>query len=359
MKQKNSDILKLTSTSMPPIIQGHESKIIIKKVESFYKSVSNMFEAWVNRSENYNTRRCYQRDVLSFIEYLGIRWPQNDWQFLQTSVQDVRDWRTFMIDEMDFAPKTLNRRISSLSGFFEFMREVAASSKLPIIIQNPAHRDFIKRPSTNPVEETKPLSIANARKLMNYPNKETIIDCRDRAILKFYLFTAARIGTGCRLDVSDFFMDEKNPTIRIQEKGHGKSKRTIGIHTEAADAIQEYIDTASIVSGPLFRARQSPKSLDIGKSRIGLTTMYRLITSYLQRLPRAMQTVELEDGTTRECCIYIPHSLRATTATILLERGEDIRSVQTLLGHASINTTQIYDKRVKHTKDSASHKVAF
>ncbi|MCP3915795.1 MAG: site-specific integrase [bacterium] len=130
---------------LPPVVAGHESPLVAKKVGSFYLSVAAMFEAWVARSENYHTQRCYRRDVLSFIEFLQIRWPEDSRQLLKTGVQDVRDWRSFMADEQDFAPKTLNRRISSLSGFFQFMREAAADAKLPIIVQNPAHKDFIKR----------------------------------------------------------------------------------------------------------------------------------------------------------------------------------------------------------------------
>jgi site-specific recombinase XerD len=56
-------------------------------------------------------------------------------------------------------------------------------------------------------------------------------------------------------------------------------------------------------------------------------------------------------------CVYSPHSLRATTATLLLDARESIESVQELLDHKHITTTQIYDKRRRSVRDSASHKV--
>ena len=344
---------------LPPVVAGHESPVVVRKVESFYRSVASMFEAWVARSENYHTQRCYRRDVECFIEFLGIRWPEESWELLKASVSDVRDWRTFMADEQDFAPKTLNRRISSLSGLFQFLREAAADAKLPITVQNPAHKDFIKRPSTEPVQETKSLTPGNARKLMAYPNGETVLDYRDRAILKFYLFTGSRIATGTKLLVEDFHMEDDDATIRIREKGRGKARRTIGIHSELAEALGEYIQHAGISSGPLFRARINSRSEKLGNRQIGLTAMYQLVLGYLKRLPRAMKTVELEDGTTERRCIYTPHSLRATTATLLLKSGVDILEVQQLLGHKNVTTTQIYDKRVRQTRDSASHKISF
>jgi len=78
---------------------------------------------------------------------------------------------------------------------------------------------------------------------------------------------------------------------------------------------------------------------------------------YLQQLPGAMQWVELEDGTKVLVCRYNPHSLRATTATLLLDAGVDIMKVRKLLGHRHVVTTQIYDKRRIGTKESASHDV--
>ena len=357
---KGSEIVETSGeATLPPVLAGHGSPAVARKVESFYRSVASMFEAWVERSENYHTQRCYRRDVLSFIEFLGIDWPRDSHELLRTSVKDVRDWRTFMAEEQEFAPKTLNRRISSLSGFFQFMRETAADAKLPIAVQNPAHKDFIKRPSTDPLEETKALSPGNARKLMGLPGDDLVIDYRDRAILKFYLFTGSRIGTGCKLRVEDFHMDDDDATLRIQEKGRAKSKRTIGIHPELAEAINEYIEHAEIVSGPLFRARLNSRSEKLGNRGLGLTAMYLLISGYLVRLPRSMKTVEYDDGTTERRCIYTPHSLRATTATLLLKSGVDILEVQELLGHKNVTTTQIYDKRVRQTRDSASHKVPF
>ena len=66
-----------------------------------------------------------------------------------------------------------------------------------------------------------------------------------------------------------------------------------------------------------------------------------------------------EDGTVTKdkLCVYTPHSLRATTATLLLDAGMDIISVKELLGHRQVTTTQIYDKRRRSLKEGASHDV--
>ncbi len=80
--------------------------------------------------------------------------------------------------------------------------------------------------------------------------------------------------------------------------------------------------------------------------------MYHLLLRYLKKLPGAMKKSSDDSPTP---CIYTPHSLRATTATLLLDAGVDIRKVQELLGHKHVTTTQIYDKRRRTTKESASH----
>ena len=85
--------------------------------------------------------------------------------------------------------------------------------------------------------------------------------------------------------------------------------------------------------------------------------MYRVILGYLERLPNAVKEFTGKDGIPEMRCIYTPHSLRATTATLLLNGGTDICEVLELLGHRHITTTQIYDKRRRGTSDSASHKL--
>ena len=71
-----------------------------------------------------------------------------------------------------------------------------------------------------------------------------------------------------------------------------------------------------------------------------------------------MHEVELSDGSKARQCIYSPHSLRATSATLLLDSGVAIEAVQDLLDHKHITATQIYGKRRRAVKDSASHKMA-
>jgi site-specific recombinase XerD len=336
---------ELEHGGLPPIIAGNVTAATKERVERFYASVEAIFEAWVTRRKSHHTQRAYRDDVMQFVRFAGIKWPEEDWRLFAVSVRDVMAWRKSLL-VLERAPKTLNRRISSLSSFYKYLAATAAELRLPITVPNPAHAQFIARESSDPLEDTRALTPTRARQLMGLPSGDSLLEARDRAILKLALYTGARIGTLCRLRVKDFLQDGDEATIRLNEKGD--KHRTIGIHFAAAEALGEYVKSAGLETGPLFRARRAPKSEDLGEKQISPASMYRLIGGYLERLPGALK----EDG-----CIYTPHSLRATTATLLLDAGVDIMKVRDLLGHRHVTTTQIYDKRRRATKESASHDV--
>jgi integrase len=219
------------------------------------------------------------------------------------------------------APNTINHRISSLSGFFTFLREVSAEQRLPIQVPNPAHKDFIKREVALPVNETQGLSLSDARRLLQLPRLDSEIGKRDQAIIGFYLYTGARIGTGCRLEVHDFIDDPNDPKIKIQEKGKGASKRIIGFNQIAADILNAYLIEVGITSGKIFKKQLNPNSKRLGNAGLAEQAMYRIVMKYLILLPNAMQEIQLHDGSLVSACRYSPHSLRATTATLLLDAG--------------------------------------
>lgn len=337
---------------LPPILAGNETPAVKKKVEKFFSSVAEIFERWVTRRKSPHTQRAYREDVMSFVKFLRWEWPRDAESMLMVTIKDVQEFR----DEMnvkDLAPKTVNRRIASLSSFYKYLAGSAAELRLPITVPNPAHAQFIAREASDPRDETKALSATRARQLMGLPHGDSVLAARDRAILKFYLYSGARLSTGCRLKVSDFHQDGEEATIKLHEKGD--KRRNIGIHFAAAEAIGEYIQKAEITSGPLFRPRKGSRTEELANRAMNPVSMYLLIQNYLERLPNSHQEIETADGEKRKVCIYTPHSLRATAATLLLDAGVDIRKVQDLLGHRHITTTQIYDKRRRTTAESASH----
>jgi site-specific recombinase XerD len=339
---------------LPPILAGRDTPAVRERVHEFFSSVASIFEAWVARRNSPHTQRAYREDVMAFVKFARIEWPDRAIDLLQVSIKDVQAFR----DELkarDAAPKTVNRRISSLSSFYKYLAAAAAEMRLPITVPNPAHAQFISRESTDPRDETRALSATRARQLIGLPAGDSLLDFRDRAILKTYVYSGIRLATGCRLRVQDFHQDGDEATLRLHEKGD--KRRTIGLHFNAAQAIKEYIEKAGLTSGPLFRPRLSPRSQKLAARGMDEVTMYRLIQSYLEQIPAALKEELLPDGTAVKRCIYTPHSLRATNATLLLDANVDIRKVQDLLGHRHITTTQIYDKRRRTTSESASHDV--
>ncbi|MCK5944001.1 MAG: tyrosine-type recombinase/integrase, partial [Planctomycetes bacterium] len=198
---------------------------------------------------------------------------------------DVRAWR----DEMAAAgkaPATLNARLSAVSGFYRFMREVSVTElKLPIQVPNPAHAQFIGRENSDPVSPTSALTLSKAKRFMAFPSRDhwlkadaflakrfkekhspelehelDILVARDKAILATFLYTGARIGSVCALHVSDFHDDEDDPTISFREKGRSRSKRRIGVNFVCAEALRDYLERSELGTGPLFRARANPRS---------------------------------------------------------------------------------------------------
>ena len=93
-------------------------------------------------------------------------------ELLRASVADVQHWRDAM-REQSKVPKTLNRRISSLSSFYKYLAGAAAEFRLPINVPNPAHAQFIARESSDPLEGTRALTATRARQLMACPPATT------------------------------------------------------------------------------------------------------------------------------------------------------------------------------------------
>lgn len=106
---------------------------------------------------------------------------------------------------------------------------------------------------------------------MGLPQGDDLVAYRDRALIRFMLYSGVRIGTAVRLRFQEFHVEDDQATIRINEKG--QKRRTIGLHFAAAEAISEYAKKAGIESGPLFRPRRGPKSHELANRAMTETGM--------------------------------------------------------------------------------------
>ena len=154
---------------------------------------------------------------------------------------------------------------------------------------------------------------------------------RDAAILELFYSSGLRLAELAALDVRD--IDPYNETVRVL--GKGSKERVVPVGEPALRAIQEYRRRARVEAGPLFLSKL--------RKRIGTTSIWSLVKKYLR-----LAEIPVPAS---------PHKLRHSFATHLLDAGADLRSVQSLLGHASLSTTQIYThvttERLKKAYDRA------
>src|SRR5271157_3395715 len=98
---------------LPPILAGRHTAAVEAQVRSFYLSVGDIFERWVTRRQSLHTQRAYRQDVMDFVRFLGIHWPDESARLFTVSVADVLAFRDQMLGEAK-APKTINRRVAEL-----------------------------------------------------------------------------------------------------------------------------------------------------------------------------------------------------------------------------------------------------
>src|ERR1035438_8207450 len=118
-------------TALPPILSGAATPTVRKRVEQFFFSVASIFESWVARRQSPHTQRAYREDVMTFVKFLGIAWPDQSISLLSVSIKDVQAFRDHLIS-LNAAPKTINRRVSSVSSFYKYLAAAAAELRLPI-----------------------------------------------------------------------------------------------------------------------------------------------------------------------------------------------------------------------------------
>src|SRR5258708_38135519 len=133
MKSCNDNFISATTTigdperRFPPILSdpGDATPQVRQRVYRFYFSIASCFESWVKRRKSAHTQRAYREDVMAFVKFLAIAWPEKSWELLRAAIKDVQAFRDQLLDR-GAAPKTLNRRISSVSSFYKYLGAAAA-----------------------------------------------------------------------------------------------------------------------------------------------------------------------------------------------------------------------------------------
>ncbi len=174
----------------------------------------------------------------------------------------------------------------------------------------------------------KVLDDSQLKKLFEVQDLNKKSGVRDRAILEMLFSTGLRVSELVKLDIEDINLETGEFTVI----GKGRKARTVYLSPSATEWIRRYLNTRSDAFLPLFLRysgkHMAPQDFDGDSLRLTARSVQRLVKKYVDRAGIAV------DAT--------PHTLRHTFATGLLREGADLRSVQELLGHASVTTTQIY-----------------
>ena len=226
------------------------------------------------------------------------------------------DYRAWMLDMMkhEMARASVRLRFSALRAFNEFLRlrNIIDRNILHDVLMPKAEKQIPRFLTTSQVETLIETPVKQ-EKLKQAP---TWMNARDTAIIELFYSTGMRLSELTGLDVGD--VDVIGETARVT--GKGNRERICPLGGPALESISRYRQAAVVHSGPLF----------INKSRRRLTS--RSVWAMVKiRLVQAGLPANLS-----------PHKLRHSFATHLLDNGADLRSVQTLLGHSSLSTTQIY-----------------
>ncbi len=254
------------------------------------------------------TRRAYAVDLGQFVEWAGERAPG------EIRHRDVRRYAAGL-SSAGMAPATVARKLAAVRGLYGFLVRTER------VGQNPA--DLVSSPKR---EEKLPrvLSAGQVRDLLERIPARTPLELRDRAMLELAYSCGLRCEEIVNLDVGA--LDFETEQLRVL--GKGSKERLLPVGEPAQQALRRYAERGR------HALASDPRELALFLSKSGRRLSSSDVT---RRLGLWVREAALAAGVS-------PHALRHSFATHLLEGGADLRTIQELLGHASISTTQVYTR---------------
>lgn len=279
----------------------------------------------IEKGRSLNTVRNYDQYLSRFIAYSKLKYAED---ITDKVVREFHLWLNRQPSNARFEKETLKKKtqnyyLIALRAYLKFLAKKGIKSL------SPEHIELAK------VGE-RPLDLITAdelRRLMSAPKGDDIKALRDRAILQMLFSTGLRVSELCSLS-RDIDLDSDELSIR----GKGEKIRVVFISPEAKKAVKEYLNKRTDVDDSLFirlsndNSKESDLALDV------------------RSVQRIIKQCAIKAGISKK---VTPHVIRHCFATDLLSNGADLRSVQMLLGHSNISTTQIYT----HVTDSELKRV--
>lgn len=259
------------------------------------------------------TLEAYQRDLDAFFTFL----LEKDWLFDQLDKQKIREYLSFELDR-GYSARSLGRRLSAIRSFYNFCLD------REYLERNPFANSKGPRTAVNYPDVLSPGDTKKLLELNNERNDELAL--RDQALLLLMISSGLRASEVVSLRYQNF--DFNNRSVRLF--GKGEKERIVPFDKETKTALLTYWTKGR---DKLLNKRKKPgKPLSFFLSNRGEELTTRGLEFILKRLEeRCGLSLNLH-----------PHELRHTFATRLLDAGADLRLIQELLGHASLNTTQVY-----------------
>jgi len=313
-------------------------------------AVISRFLDYLDSERNFSahTIRCYAADLTQFCRFLAAadNSPSAAGELSADDIPPLRDLSIRRLAEMipavtpmevraylammrnsGYSKSTIARKLATLRSFYKYLVRIGATEASAVSVVRTPRQD--KR-------LPKCLDVEQVRALLEAPDTKTFLGSRDRAILETIYSAGLRVGELISLNIED--LDEFSEALRI--RGKGKKERLAPLGSKAMEAIDEYLAMRAKAFG---RSRRGALFVNKVGGRISARSVRRKLDKYTRRAGIDMP--------------ISPHVLRHSFATHMLNAGADLRSVQEMLGHESLSTTQIYThlttRRLKEVYDRA------
>jgi integrase/recombinase XerC len=279
-----------------------------KLAEDYLQSMAH------ERRASEHTLRAYRHDLEEFLAFVAERRAQPA-EPGDLDIAMVRGWLASLFG--DNGASTIARKLSSLRSFAAYLvrRGVRADNPAELVAMP-------KRPKVLP----RFLTVDDAFRLMEAPDSDSPAGQRDRAMLEVMYGSGLRVSELCGLDLAD--LELADGTVRVR-RGKGGKDRIVPLGGAATRALEAYLGVRATLRHPRS-GHQDPQALFLSRRGARLTT---------RSVARLVDRGCLEAATRTRVS---PHALRHSCATHMLDGGADLRTIQEILGHASLQTTQRY-----------------